>query len=457
MNQKRKISDIILPHHIIGYSVSYLMLIILGALLLSLPVSLQEGQSITIIDALFTAASAVSVTGLTSIVVGDVFSRFGLVVLLLIIQVGGIGLMFLIVFFWLVIKKNIGFSERNMIMTDQNQFSRKGMVKLIRNVLIMFFWIELIGFIIIANYLYFAGYFNLRESLFQALFLTISLTANAGFDIAPNRDSFQMFSHDYFMQSMAMILMLMGSIGFWVLSEFKEFIHAKRMKKVFKFSYFVRMLVFLHLLFVVLGALFIFVFEFNGFLADKGTIESIYYAFFMSITTRNAGFSTMDVNEFSTATSMIIMMFMFIGASPNSYGGGIRTTSIVVIILSIRAFAVGKDYVIFNNRKIKNGTVHKAYVAFVSAIFIVFSGVIVLSFLETQPLHKILFEVTSAYGTTGLSMGITSSLHGFSKLVLVITMFIGRLGILALVMMIRPSNPYNTTKYQYPEENIIVG
>jgi len=457
MRPKRKISDIILPHHIIGYSMSYLFLIIIGASLFMLPVSQQEGVNLSLIDALFTAASAVSVTGLSTIVVADVFSNFGLIVLLLLIQIGGIGLMFLIVFFWLVIKKKIGFSERNMIMTDQNQFSRKGMVKLIRNVLIMFFFIELFGFIIIANYLYFAGYFELREALFQALFLTISLTANAGFDIAPNRDSFQMFSHDFFMQSVGMFLMLMGSIGFWVLSEVKEFIHAKRKNKPFKFSYFVRMLVKLHFFFIVLGAIFIFTFEFNGFLADKSLVESIYYSFFMSTTTRNAGFSTMDVNDFSNTTSLIIMMFMFIGASPNSYGGGIRTTSIVVIVLSIKAFAVGKEYVIFNKRKIREDIVQKAYIALVSALFIVFSGVVILSAIEPEPLHKILFEVTSAYGTTGLSMGITSSLHGFSKFILVLTMFIGRLGILALVMMIRPNNPLSKPNFQYPEENIIVG
>ncbi len=452
-----KIKKIIFPHHILGYAISYLLLIVFGAFLLSLPISLQAGQSISIVDALFTAASAVSVTGLTTIVVGDVFSRFGLIVLLLIIQIGGIGLMFAIVFFWLVIKKKIGFTERNMIMTDQNQFSRSGMVKLVRNVLIMFFWIELIGFLIIAHYLYFMDYFTYQESLMQGIFLTVSLTANAGFDIAPNGDSFQMFANDYFMQTMAIILMFMGSIGFWVLSEVKEYFHAKKRKLPFKFSFFVKMIVTLHLFFIALGALIIFVFEFGGFLADKNLIESIYYSFFMSVTTRNAGFSTMDVNDFSSATSMIIMILMFIGASPNSYGGGIRTTSIVVIFLSIKAYALGKQHVVFNNRKINQEIISKAYIAFVSALTIVFTGIILISLIEELSLHMIMFEVTSAFGTTGLSMGITSSLHTMSKVILVLIMFIGRLGILALVMMIRPSNVTKISKQNYPEENIIVG
>lgn len=453
----KKLKKLIFPHHIIGYTFSYLLAILIGSFLLSLPISLQEGVSLRFIDALFTAASAVSVTGLTTIVVGDVFSTFGLIVLLLIIQIGGIGLMFLVGFFWLVTKRKIGFAERNMIMTDQNQFKRSGMVKLIRNVLIVLFWVELTGFLMIAHYLYFADYFTYREALFQGIFLTISLTANAGFDIAPNADSFQMFSGDYFMQTIGMVLMFMGSVGFWVLAELKEFIAAKRKKKPFKFSFFVKMIVKLHIIFILLGAAFIFVFEWNGFLSDKSFIESIYYAFFMSSTTRNAGFSTMDVNDFSTATSMIVMLWMFIGASPNSYGGGIRTTSMVVIVLSIKAFATGKQGVVFAGRKIKDETVQRAFMAFVAALGIVFVGVMILSTQEAASMHKIMFEVMSAYGTTGLSMGITDALTTLSKLTLVVIMFIGRLGILALVMMVRPSYTSKKATHEYPEENIIVG
>lgn len=388
---------------------------------------------------------------------GEVFSQIGLIILLLIIQIGGIGVMFLVVFFWLVIRKKIGFTERNMIMVDQNQFTRSGMVKLVRNVLIMFFWIELIGFLILSHYLYFSGYFEYREALFQGLFLTISLTANAGFDIAPNADSFMMFSEDYVMQTFAIILMFMGSIGFWVLSEVKQYIQAKRNKEPFRFSYFVKMIVTLHIAFILIGASIIFVFEYNHFLVDKGFFESIYYAFFMSITTRNAGFSTMNINEFQHATSLVVMLLMFIGASPNSYGGGIRTTSFVIILLSIKAFATGRQEVVFKKRKIKDETINRAYLAFVSGLFVIFLGTVMLSLIEEEPLHMVLFEVISAFGTTGLSMGITETLSSLSKIILVIIMYIGRLGILALVMMIRPNNPQGLPNYKYPEENIIVG
>ncbi len=213
-------------------------MILIAAFLLSLPISIQSGQSLSVIDALFTAASAVSATGLTTIVVGDVFTTFGLIVLLFVIQ-----------------------------------FSRQGVVHLVKNVLIMVFIIEIIGFLVITHYLYFSGYFNYREAAMQGLFLAISLTANAGFDIAPNGDSYQMYATDYFMQSFGIILMFFGSVGFWVLAEIKEFIQAKIRRERYKFSYFVKMIFTLHIAFIVIGAVFIFTLESQAFLRTKNLLS----------------------------------------------------------------------------------------------------------------------------------------------------------------------------------------
>lgn len=440
-----------------GYFFSYLFAIVIGAFLLSLPISVQSGQNLTVIDALFTAASAVSVTGLTTIVVGDIFTTFGLIVLLFIIQFGGIGLIMLVAMFWLIARKKINFTHRNLIVADQNQFSRKGVVRFVRNVLIMVFVIEFIGFIIITHYLYFAGYFNYSEALLQGLFLAISLTANAGFDIAPNADSFQMFASDYFMQTIGIVLMFFGSVGFWVLAEVKEFIFAKLHGKPFKFSYFVKMIFGLHIVFIVVGALLILGLESRAFLADKGFFESLYYAVFMSITTRNAGFSTMDVNDFTSATSLVLMIWMFIGASPNSFGGGVRTTSILLVLLSIKAYALGRpNTVIFRGRRIKEETVQKAFFAITAGLMVVLLSTIIIAYVEPHSLHKILFEVTSAFGTTGLSKGITDTLTHLSKFILVIVMFIGRLGILAFLLMLKRDHATETS-LAYPEEDIIVG
>jgi len=440
-----------------GFIFSYLFVMVLGASLLKLPISIQEGVTLSWFDAFFTASSALSVTGLTTIVVNDVFTVFGQTVLLLIIQFGGIGLIMMLAIFWLAVRKRIGFKERNMIMTDQNQLSRQGIVRFIRNVIIVIFTIEGLAFLFIGFYLYFSGHFPvINEAFFQSFFLTISLFTNAGFDIAPNNDSYQMFHQDYVMQSIGMFLIFMGAVGFWALAEFKEKIIGKIKRQPMSFSPFVKILLMMYIALWVLGALVIFILEQQHFLADKGFIESVYYAFFMSITTRNAGFSTMDVNDFTSSTQTFLMVLMFIGASPNSVGGGIRTTTFLVIILAVRSFATGREEVIFLNRRIKQETIIKSFVALTVALSLVVGYIFVLSIIEPFPTSHIAFEVTSAFGTTGLSLGITSELHPISKILLSVLMFIGRMGVIALLLMFKPNQKVKG-RVQYPDMNLIVG
>ncbi len=439
-----------------GFFTSYLLAILIGAAFLKLPVSLQSGVSLAWTDALFTAASALSVTGLSTIVIKDVFTTFGLFVMLFIIQFGGIGLIMMVALFWLVARRKIGFKQRNMIVTDQNQLSRQGIVRFIRNVLIMIFTIEVIAFLIISNYLYLAGYFAYPEALMQGVFLTISLFTNAGFDIAPGADSFQMFASDYVMQFIGMSLIFLGGVGFWVLAEVREFIAAKIHREKFKFSLFVRMIISLHVFFWIFGAIVIALFEWNGFLADKGATQSVFYSLFMSLTTRNAGFSTMDINDFSATTRLFLMVLMFVGASPNSVGGGVRTTTVLIVLMSMKAFMFGREHVVTRGRMIKEETVKKSFVAVIAGVFVIGTGLFILSLSEVQPLPHIAFEVTSAFGTTGLSTGVTPNLSVLGKMTLVMIMFIGRLGILALLLMFRPQRQ-SVRAATYPEIDVIVG
>lgn len=439
-----------------GFIISYLMVMIIGSVLLKLPWSVQEGVDFPWIDAIFTAASALSVTGLTTIVVRDTFTLFGQTVLILIIQFGGIGLIMMIAMFWLVVRKRIGFKQRNMIMTDQNQLSRKGIVRFIRNVIIMIFVIEAIAFVLIASHLYIQGYFPFSEALFQAFFLTISLFTNAGFDIAPANDSYMMFANDYFMQFIGMLLIFLGAVGFWVLAEAKEKIIHRIQGKKYDFSLYVKIVVSMYLGLWILGALAIYGLEYQNFMEDKGFIESVFYALFMSITTRNAGFSTMDVNDFSSSTQVFMMILMFIGASPNSVGGGIRTTTFLVIVLSVFAFARGSNRVIIKGRKIKDETIHKSYVTLVASAALVLGVLFLVSAIEPHSTSVLAFEITSAFGTTGLSLGVTDQLNTISKLVIALLMFIGRMGVLALLLMFRPKAK-GRSMIAYPETDLIVG
>jgi len=452
----KKLRHLLFGTYARGFISTYLLVMLIGTMLLKLPLSVQPGVDFAWIDAMFTAASALSVTGLTTIVVRDTFTIFGQTVLILIIQFGGIGLIMMIAMFWLVVRKRIGFKQRNMIMTDQNQLSRKGIVRFIRNVIIMIFFIEGVAFLMIGTYLFMAGYFPIDEAFFQAFFLTISLFTNAGFDIAPNNDSYMMFANDYFMQSIGMGLIFLGAVGFWVLAELKEWTLAKFSKKKYEFSLYVNIVVIMYLLLWIGGAIGIYMLEYDKFLSDKSIIEGIFYAMFMSITTRNAGFSTMDVNDFSSTTQVLLMGLMFIGASPNSVGGGIRTTTFLVIILSILSFARGHSDVLIKGRKIKDETIHKSFVTMIASASLVLFVLFLVSFFEPHSTSVLAFEVTSAFGTTGLSLGVTEELGSFSKLVISLLMFIGRMGVLALLLIFRPKEKKRGL-VQYPETDIIVG
>jgi len=440
-----------------GFVSSYMAAVIVGASLLKLPISVQKGVNLSWVDALFVSASGLSTTGLTPIVVKDTFTIFGQTVLAFILQFGGIGLIMMVALFWLVVRKKIGFKERNMMMTDQNQPTRQGIVRFVRNVLIVIFTVEAVAFMIMSGYLYLSGYFPFKEALFHSFFTTISLFTNAGFDIAPTVDSFAMFSNDYFMQTLAMTLMFMGAVGFWPLAELKEFIFAKFRRESFQFSFFVKMLVTLHLAVWILSAIILFALERGAFLEGYGFIESVYYSLFMSLTTRNAGFSTMNVEDFTVSTHIFFIFLMFLGSSPNSAGGGIRTTTLFVVLLAMRAFAFDRNQVVTRERSVKQETVHKSFIAIFVAGGLIVVNLFLLTLLEPAlPPMILAFEVVSAFGTTGLSLGATTEIAWAAKLVLVITMFIGRVGVIALVLMFRPGR--KTKGYvQYPETDIIVG
>lgn len=451
----KKIRKFLFGTYIRGFVASYFVFLMTGAFLLKLPISVKEGQSLKWIDAIFVSVSGMSTTGLTTVVVKDVFTVFGQTVLAFILQFGGIGLIMLVSTFWLITRKKISFKERTMIMTDQNQIGRSGIVRFVKNVLIMIISIEIVGFLIMGTYLYLAGYFSFQTAYFQAFFMTISMFTNAGFDISPGGDSLMMYSTDYFMQTLAMSLMILGAIGFWPLAELKTWFKAKKNKEKFEFTLFTKLLVTMHLGLWIISAIAVYGIEFNGFLADKGFIEGVYYSLFMSLTTRNAGFATMNMNDMSTTVQVLFGVLMFIGSSPNSAGGGIRTTTLLLTILGIIAFARGKDQIVIKRKSIKFETVYKSLMVVIGAVALIIAALLIMTLSEPFEVKDIFFEIASAFGTTGLSLGITSGLSTVGKLVLIVVMFVGRVGILALLLMFKGDKQSSTL--QYPEIDLIVG
>ncbi|MGY4690791.1 TrkH family potassium uptake protein [Salibacterium sp. K-3] len=429
----------------------YLSAVIVAMLLLSLPISRNPDVEWGVMEALFTSVSAVSVTGLTVVNTADTFTPVGSILLAFVLQFGGIGIMTLGTFFWMIAGKKIGLRDRQLIMTDQNQSSLSGLVQLLKQILILILFIEAAGALVLS--LYFLTYFDTwQEAFLQGFFASVSATTNAGFDITGS--SLQPFASDYFVQFINMLLLILGAVGFPVLIEVKNFL-LKRTPAYYKFSLFTKLTTTTFFSLIVVGFLVILMFEHNHFFADKSWHESLFYALFQSVTTRNGGLATMDVAAFQTPTQLFLCILMFIGASPSSVGGGIRTTTFAMMLLSTISFARGKSSTKVFGRELDPYDIQRSFIVLGVSVALTSSAVILLSAIEPFPLMPIIFEVSSAFGTTGLSMGITADLSTGGKLVLIFLMFIGRIGIFSFLFIIR--GRVESDRYHYPKERVIIG
>ncbi|MBD8067442.1 TrkH family potassium uptake protein [Bacillus sp. PS06] len=429
----------------------YFIAVSVSVILLTLPVAHNPGVEVNFIDALFTAVSAVSVTGLSVVSIADTFSVTGVFLLAFVLQFGGIGVMALGTFIWLVMGRKIGLRERKLIMIDQNQTNLSGLVSLLKHILIIMLVVEACGALILGTY--FLNYFpTWQEAYLHGFFASVSATTNGGFDITGA--SLVPFANDYFVQFITMLLITLGAIGFPVLIEVKDFLFSKEMKR-YRFSLFTKLTTLTFLMLIVFGMLMILILEFNHFFHGKSWHQTFFYALFQSVTTRSGGLSTMDIGQFTDSTLLVICGLMFIGASPSSVGGGIRTTTFALNILFLFHFARGKKNIKLFKREIHHDDVTKSLVVTMMAILLCFSSMVILSITEPFSLLEILFEVCSAFGTTGLSMGITPYMSDIGKIIIMILMFIGRIGILSFLFLI--SKKAVDPNYHYPKERLIIG
>ncbi|PID22482.1 Ktr system potassium uptake protein D [Sporosarcina sp. P3] len=449
MRLSREVFHKFTPAQIIAFY--YFLAIASSFLLLNLPGVYKPGVKVAIIDSLFTAVSAVSVTGLTPISIGETYSVFGLCMLMLVLQLGGIGIMSLGTFFWLLVKKKIGMRERQLIMIDTNQYTLQGVVQLIRQIIQLIVAIEIIGGGILTLYIY-RFYNSFSEALLNGMFMAVSATTNAGFDITGS--SMMPYHDDYFVQLILMILIILGAIGFPVLIEVKSFFS----KKVphFRFSLFTKITTATFGILLLVGTLTIWLLEsFNSF---KGMSwhQQFFTALFHSVSARSAGLVTYDVTQFSEATDIFVSALMFIGASPSSVGGGIRTTTFAIALLFLINFAKGNDVIHIFKRQIKLIDVFRSYAVILVACFMVLAALLLLLLTEPGiPVIPLLFEITSAFGTCGMSLGITGDLSVFGKLIIMVLMFIGRVGLISFIYTIGGKS--NKTPYHYPKERVIIG
>ncbi|MBB5179068.1 potassium uptake TrkH family protein [Planomicrobium koreense] len=444
----QKIKSLTPAQVIVSY---YFAAIAISFLLLKLPNVHLEGVQLSYMDTMFTAISAVSVTGLTVVNISETYSVFGIVVLMFILQLGGIGIMSIGTFFWLLVGKRIGLRERQLIMVDHNQFSMSGVVKLIREIIKILLMIELIGAIILTSY-FTQFYDTFNEALLHGVFASVSATTNGGFDITGN--SLTPYFNDYFVQIITMILIILGAIGFPVLIELKEFLSNKN--KNFRFSLFTKITTSTFGILLLVGSIGNLALEYFNAFAGMSWHEKLFASIFHSVSSRSGGLTTMDITAFSDATNVFLSALMFIGASPSSVGGGIRTTTLAIAVLFLINFARGKNSIQIFRREIELIDVFRAFAVIILAGFMVLVATMALLISEPHATAvEILFEITSAFGTCGMSLGITSDLSDFGKVIVMLLMFIGRVGLISFLFTI--GGKTDPTKYHYPKERVIIG
>lgn len=427
---------------------TFLLIIIIGGILLSLPISSKSGKFTNPIDALFTANSATCVTGLVVVDTGTHYTFFGQIVILILIQIGGLSYMTIFTFLALLLGRKIPLLDRIILKESINFFSVGGIIKLARRILFIVLIFEGVGAIILASV--FVKDYGILTGLFYGIFHSVSAFCNAGFDLLGNFISLTNYKGDILLNITFILLIITGGIGFGVISEIIDFHKSK------KLSLHTKLVLTVTAILIISGTILIFLFERNNLSTLKPlTIkEKILTSIFQAVTPRTAGFNTINIGYLNLSTLILLILFMFIGASPGGTGGGIKTSTFAIILMNIKNTIKGREGVTIYDRCVDSSTVKKSYLIFTASIFLIFLSTFLLSITEKFGLINILFEVTSAFGTVGLSTGITPYLSPFGKIIIMFTMFAGRVGILSILTSISVKKPQRT---YLPEDKVMVG
>ncbi|MDN6639466.1 MAG: TrkH family potassium uptake protein [Tetragenococcus sp.] len=437
----------------------YILMTLIALILFYLPIFRQPDSHVPFIDMFFMAVSTISVTGLSTFPIGDVFNENGVVLLEILFQVGGLGIMMISTFFFILSRRKVTLKQRQLIMTDMNQPRLSGIVRLIRTTFTIILGLQIFSGVAFSLYLKARGYYEgWADAFYYGFYEAISSVTNSGFDITGH--SVSPYANDFLFLLAIMILIFIGGIGFPVLMDIREWISNKFTKRVnpfrFRFSLFTKIALLSSVVLFIGGTLVIFFLENNYLFDDMNAWGKLVNSMFYSITTRNAGLQIHDLNSFQTTTLMIFALLMFIGCSPSSVGGGVRTTTIMILGLYIYSFLKGESHINIFGRNIDRENIRKSIAVFILSLIMCFSCVIFLTAIEDVSLISIIVEVTSAFGTTGLSLGITDELTSIGKLVITVLMFIGRISMLYTVMLFIPKKPRDSG-YRYPTEKIIIG
>jgi trk system potassium uptake protein TrkH len=409
---------------------SFSGLIVIGTLLLALPISAAEGKTITMVDAFFTATSATCVTGLSTLSLAENFSFVGQVIVLLLIQIGGLGYMTLYSSLTILLGRSLAVKEQVLMQDLLDISSFEDLLSMIIDIIKFTLVIELVGAIILTVAFTLEGY-EFGQALYYGLFHSVSAFCNAGFALFDN--SLENFGVNPMINGTISTLIILGGLGFIVIKELELIVF--RRKKIINLSVHSKIVIVTNVFLVGLVAVYIFFSEYLHSLTPYSIWEQLQISFFQSITTRTAGFNTIGLNSMYPHTLYLMCLIMFIGASPGSTGGGIKTTTFAILFQSVKATLKGRIELNFLIEQFQISVVVRATAIIVISLIIVSFFILLMMRLETEhSFLSIFFEVVSAFATVGLSLGITPYLSAAGKLAIILLMFIGRVGPLTLAL-----------------------
>lgn len=448
------------------FIISFIILILTGTFMLMLPNATISG--ISFVDAIFTSTSAVCVTGLIVVDTGSYFTLFGQTVILFLIQLGGIGIMTFASYFSYFFKGTSSYKSQLQMKEMTNAKKLSDVFNTLKKIIFLTVLVELSG----AVFIYFSiegDYFlSISEKFFFSIFHAVSGFCNAGFSTLSNSIYEPAFRFNYPFHISIALLFIIGGLGFPIILNFfyylkyilvrglsGSFTRKRTLKKPWIINLNTRLVATTTLVLILSGTIAFYIFEYNNTLAEHQGIGKVITAFFGAVTPRTAGFNTVDTANLNYSTIILVICLMWIGASPASTGGGIKTSTFAVGILNVISLAKGKKHIEYFGREISEFSIRRAFGIMTLSIVVIALSVFLITLIEENMSRtSILFESVSAFGTVGLSMGITSDLTNTSKIILVFTMFIGRISMLTILIAILKKTKMQ--HYSYPTEDILI-
>lgn len=442
---------------------SFVTVILVGTFLLCLPISTTKKGSMNFIDALFTSVSATCVTGLIVKNTGTFFTPFGQGIILFLFQIGGLGIMTFSVLLGVLLGKRLSVSENTVIkstISGDSSSILKSVPALLKNIVKLVFSIEIVGALLLFLRWTFAYETSWVHNLYSAIFHAVSAFCNAGFCLY--KDSFIRYQSDVYINLIMMSLIVVGGLGFVVLLSLPALKFWKKQRKNIwaKINVQTKIVLVVSLFLIFLGAITLFLLEYNGFMKDFSFKNKLLASFFQSVTARTAGFNTITIGKLAQPSLLFLIIIMFIGASPGSTGSGIKTTTFAILIAAAVSMFKNRDHVSIFSKTVPKEVVREAILVFLFSLFWLIGMTFLVLFFQSLSTHnynfiRVFFEVTSALGNVGLSTGITFNLTSINKILLSLTMLVGRIGPLTLAWAVILHK--GKVSYKYPEERIMVG